>query len=130
MSDTRTPRREAGWPKLALLPLPAKALITMIILTMSIAMMGALSQIIVHDIVPTFFATEGKLDHSAHEMESSALPDEEEAGSERGDLFATEPQEKKSAETFYKTKQFVWTLRWTHIHLFGMNMIFIFIPKR
>ena len=28
---------------------------------------------------------------------------------------------------FYKTDQFVWLLKWSHIHLFGMNMIFIFI---
>ena len=24
-------------------------------------------------------------------------------------------------------EQFVWTLKWTHIHLFGMGMIFIFM---
>jgi hypothetical protein len=24
-------------------------------------------------------------------------------------------------------EQFIWTLRWTHIHLFGMSMIFIFL---
>ena len=24
------------------------------------------------------------------------------------------------------SEQFVWLLKWTHIHLFGMNMIFIF----
>ena len=43
------------WPKLALLSLPAKALVTAIIVTMAIAMIGALGQIIVHDIIPTFF---------------------------------------------------------------------------
>ena len=43
------------------------------------------------------------------------------------DLFASTPLQEKVAEPFYKTEQFVWTLRWTHIHLFDMNMIFIFM---
>jgi hypothetical protein len=25
--------------------------------------------------------------------------------------------------TFHKKEQFVWTLKWAHIHLFGINMI-------
>ena len=49
------------------------------------------------------------------------------AVSERGDLSATKPMEEKAAEPIYKSEQFVWTLKWTHIHLFGMNMIFIFM---
>ena len=28
---------------------------------------------------------------------------------------------------FYRKEQFIWTLKWTHIHLFGMNMIFVFM---
>ena len=28
---------------------------------------------------------------------------------------------------FYENEQFVWSLRWTHIHLFGIGMIFIFM---
>ena len=35
--------------------------------------------------------------------------------------------EKEEPEPFYKSEQFVWTLKWTHIHLFGINMIFIFM---
>jgi hypothetical protein len=127
MSDTGTPRREAGLPKLALMPVPAKALVTMIILTMGFAMLGASGQIIVHDIIPTFFSEEQMAGHSASEMESVTSPGEGEATSGRGDLFASAPLEEKAAKPFYKTEQFVWTLRWTHIHLFGMNMIFIFM---
>jgi hypothetical protein len=109
------------------MPVPAKALVTMIILTMAIAMFGAFGQIIVHDIIPTFFAEEKMVGHSASEMESVTSPGEGEATSGRGDLFASTPLEEKVAEPFYKTEQFVWTLRWSHIHLFGMNMIFIFM---
>jgi len=98
----------------------------MIIMTMAIALMGALGQIIVHDIIPTFFAEKKTVVHSGHDMGSPTVPEVGEAMSERGDLFATEPLEEKSAEPFYQVEQFVWTLKWTHIHLFGMNMIFIF----
>jgi hypothetical protein len=127
MSDPEVSTHRKNWPKLALMPVPAKVLVTMIILTMTIAMLGAFGQIIVHDIIPTFFAEEQMAGHSASEMESVTSPGEGEATSGRGDLFASAPLEEKVAEPFYKTEQFVWTLRWTHIHLFGMSMIFIFV---
>ena len=127
MTTAKVSRSESDWPKLALMPVPAKALVTMIILTMAFALFGALGQIIVHDIIPTFFAEEQMAGHSASEMESVTSPGEGEATSGRGDLFASAPLAEKIVESFYKTEQFVWTLRWTHIHLFGMNMIFIFM---
>lgn len=127
MTTAKVSRSESDWPKLALMPVPAKALVTMIILTMAIAILGALGQIIVHDIIPTFFAEEQMAGHSASEMESVTSPGEGEATSGRGDLFASAPLAEKIVESFYKTEQFVWTLRWTHIHLFGMSMIFIFM---
>ena len=44
------------------------------------------------------------------------------------DLFAElATVEKKTVKPFYQQDQFVWTLKWTHIHLFGMSMIFIFV---
>ena len=55
---------------------------------------------------------------------------EEASPSARGDLFSEDApaaEEKAHSMPFYKTEQFVWTLKWTHIHLFGMNMIFIFM---
>jgi len=126
MSDNKTSGLEARWPKLAHMPLPVKVLLTMMIMTMAIALMGALGQIIVHDIIPTFFVEKKSAVHSGHDMGSPTVPKVEESVGERGDLFATEPLEKKTAEPFYKEEQFVWTLKWTHIHLFGMSMIFIF----
>jgi hypothetical protein len=117
----------SGWPNFVQFPLPAKALVTMVILTMAIALVGALGQIVVHDIIPTFFAEEQMASHSASALESVTSPGEGEVTSGRGDLFSSVPMEEKVAETFYKTEQFVWTLKWTHIHLFGMSMIFIFV---
>ena len=35
--------------------------------------------------------------------------------------------EKAREEAFYEGEQFVWTLKWSHIHLFGMNIIFILL---
>lgn len=119
-----TPRK---WPQLALLPKPAKMLVTIIIAALTLGMAGALGQIVVHDIIPTFFS--GK--------------DYEEAGSqwnetngnssvgERGDLFGDVEQESSNAGSRVasgpSSEQFVWLLKWTHIHLFGMAIIFIFV---
>jgi hypothetical protein len=127
MSDPEVSTPRKSWPKLALMPVPAKALVTMIILTMAFAMLGAFGQIILHDIIPTFFAEEQMVSHHAGEMDPVTSSGEGGGPSARGDLFASKPMEEKVAEPFYKTEQFVWTLRWTHIHLFGMNMIFIFM---
>jgi hypothetical protein len=61
------------WPKLAGMPGPAKALLTAIIFTMAIAMVGALGQIIVHDIIPTFL---GEGEHEEY-AETSAKHSEQ-----------------------------------------------------
>lgn len=133
MSQEASNSHPSGWPTLAQLPIPAKALISCIILTMAIAMLGALGQIVVHDIIPTFFAESGEMDSAGMPMEGmqdSGSAAEGAAPSARGDLFSADApvkEEKAHSMPFYKTEQFVWTLKWTHIHLFGMNMIFIFM---
>jgi hypothetical protein len=117
---------------LALIPTPAKALATCIIMVLSIGMLGALGQIIVHDIIPTFFSQTGKDGTASQPSDSHAGMDHsatDTSGPDRGDLFAdlTTVVEKKTVKPFYQQEQFVWTLKWTHIHLFGMSMIFIFV---
>ena len=118
------------WPTLARLPLPVKALVSVVILTMAFAMVGALGQIIVHDIIPTFFSGQpsGHLDTS-DKSDQHASEEDDRASSGRGDLFAEESLQTAipKKQTWYMTEQFVWSLKWTHIHLFGMNMIFIFM---
>lgn len=119
-------------PALADFSLPLKALVSAVIITMALAMIGALGQIIVHDIIPTFFSDQTGEDRQIHTMQGmkSTVGDEEsELVAGRGDLFSEAPSMEKSMDLapFYKSEQFVWTLKWTHIHLFGINMIFIFI---
>ena len=100
---------------------------------MVLAMLGALGQIVIHDIIPTFFAESKTKDHagmSREEMAETRSEADETSSSARGDLFSdAEVADETPAESspFYKTEQFVWTLKWTHIHLFGMNMIFVFM---
>jgi len=108
--------------------MPAKALVTAVIITMTLAMAGAMGQIIVHDIIPTFFSS-SPMEHrgggAMPEMEQTA---EDIAEDSRGDLFGEELTDKEPEKTsFIHSEQFVWLLKWTHIHLFGMNMIFIFM---
>jgi hypothetical protein len=116
-----------NWPKLKTFPLPAKALFTAVILTMVLAMTGAMGQIIVRDTVPTFFSS-SQMEHrgskSMQEMEQTAADAADDQG--RGDLFAEEPTEMETERpSFLHSEQFVWILKWSHIHLFGINMIFI-----
>ena len=122
-----------GWPTLAQFPIPAKALVSSIILTMMLAMLGALGQIVIHDIIPTFWAESETTDPTGMSMKGmsdSGSAADKALSSGRGDLFAEEsPVEEETTQSipFHKTEQFVWTLKWTHIHIFGMNMIFIFM---
>jgi len=130
MGENNIQGRIQKWPTLAQLPAPAKALVTVVILTMAFAMVGALGQIIVHDIIPTFFSGQpaGRLDNS-EKSEQHASKESDPASSGRGDLFSEESSQAETTEKqpLYQTEQFVWILKWTHIHFFGMNMIFIFM---
>ena len=119
-------------PKISLMrmPTPVKALATCIIATLAFGMVGALGQIYIHDIIPTFFSDDaGKAIESSsigHDMEKKEHTSAANS-SGRGDLFSDLPAEKPEPKkvSLYKNEQFVWTLKWTHIHLFGINMIFI-----
>ena len=130
MDRNNVPGRNQKWPTLAEFPVPAKTLVSVVILTMAIAMVGALGQIIVHDIIPTLFSGQpsGHLD-STEKLNSNESKESDQVPSGRGDLFSEESLqvETPKKQTWYLTEQFVWTLKWTHIHLFGMNMIFIFM---
>jgi hypothetical protein len=115
-----------NWPKLKTFPMPAKALVSGVILTMALAMAGAMGQIIVHDVMPTFFSST-QMEHRGNKpmQEMEQTPDDD-ADDSRGDLFAEELTEKETEKpSFLHSEQFVWLLKWTHIHLFGINMIFI-----
>jgi hypothetical protein len=97
-------------------PLTGKVLVTMVIVMMSLGLGVALGQIIVHDIIPTFWS-DGQhmtMDHAEMETQSDM----------RGDLFADAPVEKKVIP-FYQTDEFIFALKFTHIHIFGMSAIFI-----
>ena len=130
MAPDNSDVKNQKWPTLARLPLPAKALVSMVIVTMAVALMGALGQIIVHDIIPTFFSDQPSdpLD-SSEKSERHASMENDRSEPARGDLFSEETIQTEAAEkpAWYMGEQFVWTLKWTHIHLFGMNMIFVFM---
>lgn len=127
MDSTIIPNTRPARITLAALTTPAKILATGIIMTMAFGMLGALGQVIVHDIIPTFYSDAQTDDAEMHEAMAEKEPTA--SSEQRGDLFAdlATVTEKTGKAPFYKNDQFVWTLRWTHIHLFGMNMIFIFL---
>lgn len=118
------------WPTLANFTLPAKVLVTMVIMTMAIAMLGALGQVVVHDIIPTFKELRAaRIADANTDLSSETDQSEIKPAGNRGDLFSEEMAAKAPdvKQAFYKSEQFIWTLKWTHIHLFGINMIFIFV---
>ena len=104
-------------PRLKDWPLPGKVLVTMIVLMLSLGMGGALGQIIVHDIVPTFRANmDPAMTETVHR---------EVASETRGDLFADAPVVEKKPKPLHETEEFTFALKFTHIHIFGMSAIFI-----
>jgi len=115
------PKKQA-WPVLHSFPLPAKALATAVIVVMAIGMAGALGQIVVHDIIPTFFSSQPAAGHTGHSQGETSP-------AVREDLSTAAPPAEQAHHDnpFYQKEQFVWVLKWTHIHLFGMSMIFIFM---
>ena len=96
--------------------LPIKILVTLMVVMISLGMLFALGQIVVHDIIPTL----GKgMEHT--ESRSGGNDGHNES---RGDLFASaEPVSEK--KPFYKIDEFVFALKFTHIHIFSMGAIFI-----
>jgi hypothetical protein len=111
---------------LAKLSTPYKALVTSIIATLAFGMLGALGQVIVHDIIPTFFTATNQETVSQQADMTEETP--QQSADDRGDLFTDLPAtEVQKEQSFYQDEQFVWTLRWTHIHLFSMNIIFILL---
>ena len=114
---TETRNGELG-PRLNRWPLPAKALATMIVVMLAIGMAVALGQIIVHDIIPTFW-----------EGQKQAMPEMApipKMSSGRGDLFSeSAPVAEKPQPALHQTDEFIFALKFTHIHIFGMSGIFI-----
>ena len=129
MSPKNIEDKNRNWPKLKTFPIPAKALVSAVILTMALAMAGAMGQIIVHDIIPTFFSSSQMEHRGGKSMQAMELTATDAAGDRgRGDLFAEELTEMETDKpSFLHSEQFVWLLKWTHIHLFGINMIFILL---
>jgi hypothetical protein len=103
-------------PRLKDWPLSGKVLVTVIIVMISLGLAGAAGQVIVHDIIPTFSKNNG------HNMQT--VGEAENHIGMRGDLFDDTLAEKKSVP-FYKTDKFIFALKFTHIHIFGMGAIFI-----
>ena len=103
-------------PRLRAWPLSGKVWATMVIVMISIGLGVALGQIVVHDIIPTFWGDRQHMTADHNELEKNS--------DVRGDLFAAAPVEKKVIP-FYQTDAFIFALKFTHIHIFSMSAIFI-----
>jgi len=115
-SESETASGKHALPHPGSWPIPAKALITMVVLMMSLGLLFAGGQIIVHDIIPTFFSAPPAMPSGHDQMAAPA--------SGRGDLFGGSMAQVEKPP-FYKTDEFIFALKFTHIHIFGMSAIFI-----
>lgn len=115
-SESKNTTAKFAFPHPGRWPLPAKALVTMIVVMMSLGLLFAGGQIIVHDIIPTFFSGKSMASNSHEKMAPAA--------SERGDLFSGS-MAKVEKKPFYKSDEFIFALKFTRIHIFGMSAIFI-----
>ena len=114
---SKAKRDTSEWgPSLRHWPLPGKVLVTMVIIMMSLGLSIAVGQVIVHDIVPTFWGEEKQAVSEPHLSEGHSAM--------RGDLFSETPEKEKTIP-YYQTDEFIFALKFTHIHIFGMSAIFI-----
>lgn len=125
-------RNNAHRTTFGVMSIPAKVLSTCIILALAIGMLGAMGQVLVHDIIPILTSKNTSNENSISAAKHSEKPagySESNSTSKRGDLFSELPAtgKKPDDKPFYKSEQFIWSLKWTHIHLFGMSMIFVFM---
>ncbi|NOY69167.1 MAG: hypothetical protein GXP53_06695 [Deltaproteobacteria bacterium] len=149
MNEERQTKNNQAHLTLRALPLPAKALVTMVLLILSMGMAGAAGQILIHDIIPTFFLdgsehgghvhNETPMDKPHHVEAATGNHDHqgnnegffEDMAEKAGAGMVTDAPAKEEtsneAPAFYNSPQFVWLLKWTHIHLFGISLIFIIL---
>ena len=128
MTNSAQPSDQPAWPTLSGLPTPVKVLLSFILLTLALSMVGALGQVLVHDIIPTFFMADGMPQDAMKTSQNGSL-EQTKPTETRGDLFGDDAmaQSEPQPKSILANEQFIWTLRWTHIHLFGMSMIFILL---
>ena len=86
--NNKAKRETTEWgPSLRNWPFPGKVLVTMIIVMISLGLSVAVGQVIVHDILPTFWGKDKQIMSESHTPEGhSAI---------RGDLFSETPVEEK-----------------------------------
>jgi hypothetical protein len=78
----------------------------------------AMIQAIVHDVIPTVQTLKDmplEMSHMDHEVSEGI-----------GDLFS-ETEIKEDPDPFYKSKKFLFALKFTHIHIFGMSLLFMIV---
>jgi len=103
-------------PKPNTWPLPLKILLTIIVIIMAAGLAVAAGQIVVHDLIPTFWSKKG--------LETLQVEEHRESAPARGDLFTAIPTPTEP-KPFYQTDEFIFALKFSHIHIFGMSAIFI-----
>lgn len=104
--------------KIALWPLQAKLFASAVFFMIATGIFFALVQVTVHDVLPTIQTFNSQPDAMSHHETS--------ASDEIGDLLSG-PEVSGKSIPFYKTQDFLFALKFTHIHIFGMSLLFMVV---
>jgi hypothetical protein len=100
-------------------PIQAKLFASAVFFMISIGLFFAMIQVTIHDVLPTFQTLTNQSTVDSHD-------DAEMPTDEIGDLLSgSDVSEAKTP--FYKTNDFLFVLKFTHIHIFGMGLLFMII---
>ena len=107
--------------KIALWPIQAKLFASSAFLMIAAGLFFAMAQVTIHDVLPTFQKFTGQSHGNSHidsHGDGGGMPDE------IGDLLSGEDFPENNPP-FYKNKEFLFALKFTHIHIFGMGLLFM-----
>lgn len=101
-------------------PMQAKLLASAVFFMIALGLFFAMIQVIVHDVLPT---VQTLLNQSTNDSHNDVKMSTKELD-EIGDLFSG-PDVSEAKVPFYKSNDFIFALKFTHIHIFGMSLLFM-----
>lgn len=106
--------------KISLWPIQAKLLASAVFFMIAIGLFFAMIQVTVHDVLPTVQTLLNQSTKDSHNDEKISTQEPDKIG----DLLSG-PDISEPKTSFYKSKDFIFALKFTHIHIFGMSLLFM-----
>ena len=101
-------------------PIQAKLLASAVFFMIAIGLFFAMIQVTIHDVLPTVQTLLNQSTKDSHTDVNMSTQEPDEIG----DLLSG-PDISEAEASFYKSKDFIFALKFTHIHIFGMSLLFM-----